>query len=150
MNQIPIPGATYVYQEYPACRYHPDGRVRTITCKEQEEPGWYDSPTLAQADARKLADELSAKAAANKEAARKAKQEQENGPPGVGPSMKFDKPQTPFSGLPTTKQAVTRMNLADLTALAARMNLTVPDGTKRPDLIKLINASLDQPAPAQE
>jgi hypothetical protein len=122
-----IPGATYEYQEYPAMRYNPDSRTRTIRSETEEEEGWYDSPTKANAESKKLADAISAKNQAEKEAARKAKTE---------------------DAIPT-KQEVTRMKVDALMLLASKLGLEIPPETKRGDLIKMINANLDKPQGAE-
>lgn len=121
-----IPGATYEYQEYPAVRYNAIGATRTITCAEQEEDGWYDSPTKANAERKKQLDKISARNATEKDAARKAKAGDQDD-----------------NALPT-KAEVTRMNTESLLALAAKLEIVIPEDTKRPGLIKLINAKLEQ------
>ena len=44
---MPAPRVPYVYQEYPACRYHLDGRVATVRTAEQDAlfgAGWFTCP----------------------------------------------------------------------------------------------------------
>jgi len=97
MPTMQKPGAehTYEYIEYPSVRYHPTEDPRTITCKAQEEKGWYDSPTKANAVAKKLLLKAAEKAAEEKEAMRLQRAEEKEALAKMSEKIKAEKAAAP-------------------------------------------------------
>lgn len=116
----------YVYQPYPAWRYHPDGRSRVIQNAQEEEENWFDSPAKAKSQDVKPPEATPAPE-----------------PVAVDPAPDAE-PEVEAVEVPSgfTKDGLFRMKRDEMYELAVEKGLDVAEDAKRPQLMKVLLATL--------